>query len=266
MKRILRYAELYLHFFSQNLKARMEYRVDFLIGVMATTLVQLTGLAFIGIVFSKVPHVRGWTVNEVALIYGLAGAGRGLTEFLFDNVWYMSWLYVREGRFDNILRRPLPPLFHFIADRVETHGLGNLGMGLAIALVAWSRLGLAFTPAKILFLVVVIVSGALIHFAINLAVSSISFWLIDLRNLLSTIDQFSYLAKYPISIYPQALQTLVTWILPYAFVGFYPATVIMGRGEYVALGLAAPLVAFVGVALATVVFHRGLLRYESTGT
>lgn len=263
---LLRYARLYAHFFAQNLKTKLEYRLDFVLGIAATLLQQLVGIAFIGIVFMRITDVRGWGVYEVALIYGLAGAARGINEFLFDNVWYMSWIYVREGKFDHLLHRPVQPLFHLLADRVETHGIGSLALGLTITFVSWANLGIPFTAGRVAFLAVILLSGAVIHFAINLTITSISFWLIDMRHLLSTIDSFSFLGKYPITIYPRFIQTVITWILPYAFVAFFPAALIIGKAGYVGMGLASPLVAAAALAGSIWVFHRGLSVYESTGT
>lgn len=266
MRTLRRYARLYAAFFAQSVKAKLEYRLDFALGIAATFLTQAAGLVFLGVVFSKVPHIHGWSLYEVALIYGIAGAARGLTEFLFDNVWWLSWVYVREGRFDHLLHRPVDPLFHFIADRVETHGLGNLVTGLAVVAVAWSHLGIPVTAGRLAFLAVALASGACIHFAINLAAASLSFWLVDMRHLIGTLDSFSALGRYPLVIYPQGLQFFLTWILPYGFVAFFPAGFLLDRPGFATIGLFAPVVAAAALLAAAAVFRRGLAAYESTGS
>jgi len=262
----MRYIKLYLYFFIQNLKAKLEYRIDFIIGIIATIMIQATGFAFISIVFTKIPNINGWSMYEVALIYGLAGAGRGITEFFFDSVWYLSWDYIREGKLDHILHRPISPLFHIMADRVETHGLGNFCGGFAIVIISLIKLKVPFSAVNIIFIPLVMFSGGLIHFAINLFLSSIAFRLIDLRHLLDTADAFSLLGKYPVTIYPQFLKNIITFILPFAFVGFFPAAFLLNKTMYGFIGAFSPIVALTAVLLAVGFFNYNLKYYESSGS
>lgn len=61
------------------------------------------------------------------------------------------------------------------------------------------------------------------------------------------------------------MQVLITWLLPFAFISFYPAALIFGRPEGQLIGWLTPLVAVVCAGLALLTFQAGLRRYESTG-
>lgn len=67
-----RYVRLYNQFLKQYLKSLMEYRADFVFGLIGFIFVQLTGVIFIQLIFSSIPSLNGWSYDEVLFIYGLA--------------------------------------------------------------------------------------------------------------------------------------------------------------------------------------------------
>ena len=59
---------------------------------------------------------------------------------------------------------------------------------------------------------------------------------------------------------------LMTWIVPFGFTSFYPATVVLGRGDFAAVARWLLPVAVGWVLLSFGVWRVGLRRYESTGS
>ena len=73
-------------------------------------------------------------------------------------------------------------------------------------------------------------------------------------------------AKYPLSVYSRAIQFVLAWLVPQAFVSYYPAAVLLGKPlAHPWLGYLAPLAGPVAAACALVVWRRGLRRYQSSG-
>ena len=72
-------------------------------------------------------------------------------------------------------------------------------------------------------------------------------------------------AKYPLTIYSRGIGLVLTWIIPYGFVSFYPANHLLGR-EPGAIVWLAPLVALVFVTIAYRVWKFGLRHYSGTGS
>ena len=71
--------------------------------------------------------------------------------------------------------------------------------------------------------------------------------------------------RYPITIYAVGVQTVVSLVVPFAFISFFPAAAIFEKGSWQWVGLATPLVALYCVTMAAFIFRRGLARYESAG-
>ena len=53
-------------------KKLMEYKADFLLGAVGLLFAQAIQFIFIGIIFSQIPDLRGWTFEQILFIYGFS--------------------------------------------------------------------------------------------------------------------------------------------------------------------------------------------------
>ena len=72
--------------------------------------------------------------------------------------------------------------------------------------------------------------------------------------------------RYPLTIYALPLQFVLTWVLPYAMAGFYPAAFLLRGGHYRVYGLFAPLMGLLFTVLSLAVWRVASKGYQSTGT
>lgn len=248
----------------QQLKAKLEYRGDFQIQLLAYLLQQCTWLAFVWTLFRFVTTVQGWTFWEVAFLYGLASIPAGLNALLFEGAWRLPAL-IRMGELDRLLIRPIDPVVHVFSLDVGLHGLGATLVGVAIMVAAMVRLPVAWNPLSIAYLVLIIACGALISASISLVTASFSFWSDDTGTSVPfMVNRLVDFGRFPLSLYPTLLSGLLTWLLPVAFIGFMPASFLLGRAP-LWFGIGTPIAAVVSCAVARAIFLRGLRRYESTG-
>ncbi|MNH34200.1 hypothetical protein D3C79_947780 [compost metagenome] len=102
--------------------------------------------------------------------------------------------------------------------------------------------------------------------SINLAANSAAFWIKNAGNAFPLmVHNLADLAKYPLTLFPQAIRLLVSTILPYAFISFFPAAYLFGKSGWSAWWMLAPVAAVGSAAAAYGIFRYGLSRYESTG-
>ncbi len=262
---VRRYATLYYWFLIQRFKILMEYRVNFIIGATSTIILQIAGLLTIWVVMSQVPSLNGWNLNEILLVYGLLTLSKSITHMFADNLWTIGWNYVRSGDFDRFLVRPVDPLFHLLADRFCHDGIGNFLVGAALVGISTRALGIAWTPFNLLYLVVAVVSGGIIFIALNLITATSAFWLVESIPVTQIIFNTHEFAKYPLTIYHQFIGILLTWVIPYGFASFYPASYLLGR-DVGALAWMGPVVAMVLLFISYRVWLFGLRHYSSTGS
>lgn len=259
------YMHLYRLFLVQRFKILMEYRINFFIGAFSTVLVQGAGLAMVWVVMSQVHDINGWTLNELLLIYGLLTLSKSINHMFADNLWTIGRNYIRTGGFDRFLVRPIDPLFHLLADRFCHDGIGYFLVGSILIIHAVIALAIPVTFLNVLYLVVAGLSGGLIFVALNLITAVSSFWVVESIPVTRSVFEMHEFAKFPLTIYPKSIDVILTWLIPYGFASFYPASYLLGRqiGPLAWLGLpVAIMLLFLGYRL----WVFGLRHYTSTGT
>lgn len=262
----MRYIRIYQSFIKQYLKTLMEYRTDFLIGMMSFFITQASNIIFISLIFSRIPNLNGWTYHQVLFIYGMSQIPRGIDHLFTDNLWLLANVYVRTGQFDKYLLRPINPLFHLIAERFQPDAFGEIVIGVIIFVYAYIKLGLSFTALQWVLFTIVILSGVVIYTSIKLIGSSLALWTKRSQHFLFIIYQLADFSSYPLSIFSGFIKAILTFVVPFAFVAFIPASFFLGRPV-----IPLTVLACVGVSAALwfvsyqIIWKAGLKGYESTG-
>ncbi|MBI9011420.1 MAG: ABC-2 family transporter protein [Clostridiales bacterium] len=263
----MKHFKIYKIFMKQYLKTLMEYRTDFLIGMLSFFVLQASNLIFISLVFSRIPHLNGWTYHEVLFIYGLSQIPRGIDHLFTDNLWLLAGSYVKSGQFDKYLLRPINPLFHLIAERFQPDAFGEIIIGVSIFTYAYGQLGLSFTVIQWGLLIIAILAGVVIYTSIKLICASAALWTKKSQQFLFIVYQLSDFSSYPLSIFSTFIKAILTFVIPFGFVAFIPASYFIGKPVY-------PLTILWGVVVAAafwtvgyqIVWKSGLRAYESTGS
>jgi ABC-2 type transport system permease protein len=138
-------------------------------------------------------------------------------------------------------------------------------VGAALVADAAVTLGLAWTPLKVLYLVVAVLSGGAIFISLNLLTATTAFWIVESIPITQIIFNQHEFAKYPLSIYHWSIQFLLTWIIPYGFASFYPASYLLGR-DVGGLAWLGPVVAALLLGVSYRAWQFGLRHYSGTGS
>lgn len=262
---MVRYLSLYGAFLLQRFKILMEYRVNFLIGATSTIFLQAAGIATIWVVMSQVPELNGWSFDEVLMVYGLVTLAKSINHMFADNLWTLGNQYIRTGGFDRFLVRPIDPLFHLLADRFCHDGIGNFLVGALLVAKSSAALGIPWTPLNLAYLAAAVLSGGVIFIALNLLTCVSAFWIMDSVPVTRLVFDNHLFAQFPLSIYPKAVGIWLTWVIPYGFASFYPASHLLGREVGLLAWMGIPV-----AALLLLVSYRfwqfGLRHYSSTGS
>jgi ABC-2 type transport system permease protein len=261
-----RYIALYWVFVKLRFKIWMEYRIDFLVGILSVLFIQGTTILFVSFLFEQIGQLDGWGYYEVLFVFGVAICGRSIHHIFFDNLWVFGWGYIRSGNFDRLLIRPVNPLFHLIADRVQQDGIGQLILGVIVLNISAGQIGVDWGLLEIALLLLMIVASGVIFISINLIMATLSFWMTDSLPIMWAVHNFSDFARYPMGIYHTFVRGLLTWVIPYAFTAFYPATLFLNKNEWIVFAWMTPVVAIVLALIAYRFWLFGLRAYSGTGS
>lgn len=265
MRKIKRYLRLYRVMIGQFFKTMLQSKVDFLLGLFGFFFTQLAGVVFLYLIFEQIPSLQGWTLDQLIFIYGFAQIPRGLDHLLTDNLWLVAWRLVINGDFDRYMLRPMNVLFQVIAEKLQPDALGELVIGTLLVAMSVAK-GIVVVDAMHIFLFVVsVLAGALIYTSLKLLFASLAFWIKRSGPFLQLAYEMANFAKYPTKIYHRAVRFVITWVIPFAFVAYYPANFLLGAGAGAQVIVAECAIAIFMWTVAYWVFRRGIRIYESAG-
>lgn len=266
MKKIKRMFKIHRIFIAQEFKRMMEYKGDFIVGIIGFLLIQLSNLLFLWIIFSQIPNLLGWTMNEVIFIYGFSLIPKGIDHFFFDNLWAIGHFIVRKGDFDKYLTRPVNTLFHVLVEKIQIDAFGEIVTGVALVCVTAPTLGASLSIVRVLIMLLIIPFITLIYTGIKTITASIAFWTKRSGNIIYLFYMFNDFAKYPVTIYNRVVQNIITYIIPFALTSYYPALFIL-KGENPLFNLGMPVLAsIILMGVGIFVWNKGIRAYESAGS
>ncbi|WP_161668764.1 ABC transporter permease [Kallotenue papyrolyticum] len=249
----------------------MQYKTSFALELIGFGLV--TGLEFVALalLLRRFGPIAGWTLPEVALLYGLASIALGLAEMIGRGFDVPFEQMLARGTFDTVLARPLGSFFQVLAAEFQLRRLGRMLQGVAALLYGLSQLALLWTPSKLVLLPLTIAAGTTIYLALMVIGATVCFWTIKTPEVINVFTNGgAELTSYPLSIYHRGLRTVFLVIVPVAFANYPAALWLLGRrdpfGLPAWLAWVAPLVAlaFLGVAWAFWTF--GVSKYQGAGS
>ena len=266
MKVLKRYARLYRVFVSQFFKTIVQSKANFLIGLVGFFLTQITGILFLYLVFEQIPVLADWNLDQLIFIYGFAQIPRGIDHLLTDNLWLLAWNLVVNGKFDRYMLRPMNLYMQVIFEKLQPDALGELLVGSILIVRSFQKGIVDFNGMSILLFVVSVLAGSVIYTAIKLLFASIAFWIKVSGPVLYTAYQLADFAKYPTGIYVRGMRFIITWLIPFAFVAYLPASyfLVPGVSAFSTIGVEC-ILAVVFFAFAYAVFTAGTKAYESAG-
>ncbi len=256
---------MYRRCLGAHLRSTLEYERDFWILAVAALLTQGTGLIFLWTVFRSIPEINGWAFWDVALIYSLVVLSEGVAVLVGQGIWSLS-MTVNLGNFDALLVRPFSPLLQVLSSQVGMNGLGNLALGGGLLLASLMHIDVPWSPGLVGLGIVLFMGAPFVKIGLNIVTNCAAFWLRTPWSMFAfSMHTFGELARFPITIYGPLVQLVLTLVLPYAFVSYFPASVVLSAGTYPWVGLLTPLVAAYCLFVGARVFRAGVARYESSG-
>jgi ABC-2 type transport system permease protein len=167
--------------------------------------------------------------------------------------------------------RPLDPLFQAMTIPQQSFP-DELILAIVFFSIATALVGVHVTAGFVFFVVLVALGGALIDFGIQLAIATASFWFIridTLRWVVMSLEQD--FTRYPISIYTRAVRLFLSFVFPFAFMNYFPATYLLQKSDGALdlapqVGLLTPLVGIAWFFISYAFWRIGLSRYQGTGS
>lgn len=263
---------IYRRLLGVQLRSQLQYRAAFTMDLVASALVVGLEFASIALVLQRFGHIQGWTLGEVAFLFGLVEISFGLMDLGFSGYDPPKFgRLVRRGGFDQMLLRPIPPTIQVLGGDLQLRRLGKVAIGIVIFVMALQLTDIQWTAAKITYLPFVVLGMFLFFGGLFMVGSTITFWTLESVEVMNILTYGgSFLISYPMHIYPQGLRRFFTFVIPAIFLNYYPALYILDKEDPfnmpTIMHFVAPLVGISLFLLALWFWRFGMRHYQSTGT
>lgn len=238
-----------------SLASAWEYRLSLLSAALGMAINDGLWLGFWSLYFDRFKVLAGWQLSDVASLWAVMTIAFGLMT-LFGNPGRLATLIV-EGGLDPYLTQPKPALLSYLSGQMGATGFGEIAFGL----VAFFWLGHPTWERTAIFLGVCLLS-ALVMVAVRVLSASLAFFIGGAESVANQINLgLIHFSSYPDTIFSGGVRVLLYTALPAALIGSVPVTLMRQFSWLYLAYYAAGVAAF--VALAALVWHRGLKRYES---
>jgi ABC-2 type transport system permease protein len=261
--------EVYTRLISARIRGQLQYRASFALYTGAQFLAAFADLLAILVIFNRVPALDGWSINEVLYLYGTSQLAFTLADMFASQV-DRCGLYVQQGTFDQLLVRPMGPLFQLSTLEFELRRGGKVLQAALVFVIAATHMPVPWTAGRAAVTVMMILSGIVLFASLWVITSSIVFWTIGSVEAGNAFTYGGgYLSQYPVDVFASWLRRLLLAV-PVAFVSYLPATWVLDRDDAYDLPgwavLASPLAAGATALVARAVWRHAIRHYRSTGS
>jgi len=257
--------KLYLYYLKMHLKSKMQYKISFILSFISQIFVFFTYYFIIIALFQKFNNIKGFTIYEVLLTFAVIQFGYAFNETFSRGIDHFDKLIIK-GEYDRILIRPRNLLLQVLGYEIDYTKICKILQAIVVLVIAIINIDVVWDINKVITLILMLISSILIFFGIFLIAASYCFVTVqglEVRNVFT--DGGKHMAQYPIGIFNKGFIWFFTFIIPYAFVNYYPLLYILGRSDN-QLYMFSPFLVIIFLLVSFIAFKMGSKRYTSVGS
>lgn len=265
MKDVLRVSFSY---FGYGIKANFQYKMNAFLLTIAVFIREMSAVVAIYLTLSKFPTVDGWNLPELLFMYSFVFITYSIMISFCTGLRDFSQM-INSGSFDRLLLRPRGALFQVMTLNVDWLAvIGQGAVGVVLLIYSSHAAGIEWDLVNVIYYIAAIISGVLFQSGLFLIIASLNFYFVKTQSVQKVVYyDVKKLATYPITIYPHLFKILLVYIVPFAFVNYYPALFFFpekssGSGIYIAL---SSIIGGVYYFISYLFWRFSLSRYNSTG-
>lgn len=256
---------LYMHYFTMQIKSQMQYKVSFFLSAFGQFLSAFTFFFGINFVFAKISRVDTFTYEHVLLCYAVVRMSFAIGEMFGGGLTVFPNL-LRSGELDRVVVRPRSVILQVLAPNTDFTRLGMLVQAIVILCYAVPVSGIRWTGIKIFVLFWMILSGSVLFFCLFLISAAVSFFTIEAMDFMNV---FTYGARefgrFPVSVYGENVLKLLTYAVPITLFQYYPLLYLIDQDKG-SFGIIAPMLSLLFTVPSYAFYRFAFSKYQSVGS
>lgn len=252
-----------------QIRSQWQYRTSFAIDLIGNFAISFIDFLAVLVIFHNTPQLGAWSVREVAFLYAFSSISFALTDLFIGHLDQFP-LKIRDGTFDILLVRPRGTLFQVIGSDFQLRRLGKAIQGAIVLGVVVGSLHIPWDAGRVAMVVAMVPAAIVIFSSVWVVGGCLAFWTTDGGEFANAFTYGgNFMAQYPIDILGTWLRRFLAYVVPLAFVCYFPALYILDKPDPLGLprfvDVLSPLVALVAAFLAGKVWQFAVRHYRSAG-
>lgn len=257
--------KLYLKALRMHISSELQYKSSFILSVVSQIITFFSYYFVIISLFSKFNNIKGFSLYEVLLCFSIIQFGFAFNEVFARGVDKFDLLIIN-GKFDQLLLRPKNIILQVLINDTDLVKVSRLVQAIIIMIIALINLNIEINILKIITIILMFISAIIIFFCLELITAAYCFITIqglEVRNILTNGGR--EMAQYPISVFNKGFIFIFTFIIPFAFVNYYPLLYFLGRVDNPLYAI-SPLIVILYLIPCIIIFNLGIKKYTSVGS
>ena len=171
-------------------------------------------------------------------------------------------ILIINGTLDRLLLRPQNILFQVMCQEMDFSKISRILQSIFILVLSLIKLRISWNIEKVILLILMLIGSILIFYSIFVLMASYCFITVqglEVKNLFT--DGGKHVAQYPIGIFNKSFIFIFTFIIPYAFVNYYPLLYFIDKKDNLIYGF-SPLIVTLYLIPCIIVFYKGVNKLE----
>ena len=212
------------------------------------------------------PVIGGWTYHEIILLMALQFFSYSIANTALYGVFHNMDVYINNGDLDRMMVRPVNPIFSIVWKDFNWTGISQIFLSGGFLIYGLVQNTIAWSPKTAVIFVVCLFGATALQCGVFLMFGASAFWVRRSASLSQLLFyNFSSFSNSPITVFGKPIRLLLSTILPWAYINFYPAARLLEKEIPCRLYLLTPVLGIIALVLGTQMMKTGLSRYESVG-
>ena len=252
-------------YLSIHLKVALEYKVSFILTILAQTLSMFLEIFAVEALFYKFSLLDIYNINQLILSYSVVWLGFSLSEMFsrgFDNFANL----IINGNFDLLLIRPRNIFLQIFGSDICYEKLGRVIFASYLVISSFIKVVGSISILKIILLILMILSSFILFTSVFILCAAFCFKTVQGLEVINIFTNGTRtLAQYPMDIYNKVIRIIFTIVIPITFINYYPIQYLNNTTNNL-LYFLCPLEIIVFLLISVIVFKSGIKHYYSTGS
>lgn len=252
-------------FIKLSAQYEMQYRLNFFVQLVQSSLQIVTGLVAIQLVFTYTTSLGGWSRPELLAVLGVHLVLGGIIRAVIRPNMEQTIREVDEGTFDYPLIKPVDPQLFTSLRTFRVWQLTDVVLGSGIIIWGLSELTGGISIPGLFLGGVLLACGATLLYSMWLLLTSTAFKLIKVGRMGDLVTGSYEAGRWPVTIYPLAMRLSLSYVIPLGFAITVPAQTLVDRISGRDIGLTV-LMTVVFVSVSRVAWKAGINSYTSASS